>query len=239
MSENKDIAARKIDIIHIEKNDDITFTFRCTRPPDLLWETGANGHFSLKPPTGIKEVDKEFQRHMSIISSTDEPFLEFTTRIRPPASDFKRALSHLLKGDGLFVYGINNRLPLLREGRPLVFITMGVAISTCRPYIRDYEKNSRGIPSLSCLNIDKTGQSYFMKEMEHYKAEGLSFRYFNDRSGLYEGINEFCQREENYYYLIGSDQFLADTGRYLMEKGVAGNSIAIDKKYGIEKLLSE
>ncbi|MBB6481842.1 hypothetical protein [Spirochaeta isovalerica] len=237
MSEKKDITAEHIEIISIERNDDITFTFRCTRPENLIWETGANGHFSLKPPTGVKEIDKDFQRHMSIVSYEDEPFLEFTTRIRSSASDFKTKLSGLKKGDGLFVYGLNNRMPLIREGRNLVFITMGVAISTCRPYIRDYEVDPRGILSFSCLNIDKTGKSYFMKQMEEHTAEGFSFRFFSDRADFYKGIDETLSKADNFYYIIGSDQFLADTGRYLLDRGVAGDAISIDKKYGIEKLL--
>lgn len=238
MSEKKNIAAEKIEIIHVEKHDDITFTFRCTRPENLVFETGANGHFSLKVPTGVKETDKEFQRHMSIVSYKDDPFLEFTTRIHSDPSDFKRKLSWLKKGDCLFVYGINNRMPLVRDGKNLVFITMGVAISTCNPYIKEYENDPRGIPSLHCLNIDKSRKSYFMKQMEQYRSEGLSFRFFDNRKELYKGIDEVLKWADSFYYLIGSDRFLADTGQYLLNKGVRACSISIDKKYGIEKLLT-
>jgi len=239
VNDNEKLSAYSIEILEVEKNDAVTYTFRCSRPDNLFWDTGANGHFSLELPTGIKDIDKEFQRHMSILSCGDEPYLEFTTRIRPSASNFKRKLSELRKGDSIFIYGINNRMPLVREDRNLIFITMGVALSTCRPYIREYEKDGRGILSLTCINIDKKGKSYFQKESVRFSAPRLTFSFSGDRDEFYRAIDNTLLLQKGIYYLIGSDPFLADTGRYLLQKGIDSKSIIIDKKYGIEEHLTK
>ena len=151
MTSEKPISAVPIEILHILREDNFTYTFKCSRPEGISWEIGANGHFSFRHPTGDKETDKPWQRHMTVTSHPGEDYISFTTRIRDGASSFKNSLKNLRKGDRILIYGLNNRMPMIREDRTLVFITMGVALASCRPYFLDTGETGRESPRFSAL----------------------------------------------------------------------------------------
>lgn len=236
----KYIQTEAVDILSIEQADEVTFTFRCTRPHSIQWEVGSNGHFSFKIPTGDKETDKPHQRHMSIISHPDESYLGFTTKIRKAASPFKQRLRELRPGDKLIIYGMNNRMPIRREGKPLVFLTMGVGMSACRPYFIDYDKDPTGIPSIVSLNIEKSGTRLYEDEFARL-SEGFFHNVFlKDRISFYREIDKILNSSEKpLFYIIGSDSFLVHLCRYLTEAGVSGSSISIDKKKDVISFLKD
>lgn len=232
MNEKK-YATESVEILEVHSTDDITWTFRCTRPETLSWEVGSNSHFSFREPTGDKETDKPHQRHMSIISHPDEPYLAFSTKIRQEPSLFKSKLKALKPGDKLLVYGFNNRMPIRREGKPLVFLSMGVGMTTCRPYFWEYRKDSSGIPYLYSVNIERNGNRLLEDEFADLPDDRLHRAYYIDRESLYNEVDALVEKEETYiYYLIGSDEFLAQLCDYLIKKRVDPSFITIDKKKG-------
>lgn len=231
MDSNKKIEWDLIKILKIEKLNSDSYSFTCSRPENLSWEVGSNGHFSLEIPTGDKIRDKPNQRHMSIVSHPDEEHIVFSTRIRQERSSFKARLSDLTVGDQLYLYGLNNRIPIVKANRPLLFITMGVGIGTCRPYLVEYKNSEGEISSLSILSICKEGEILFKEEFENMSLVNFENRYTNDRTTFFMEIEQYLKRAEDpVIYPIGSDQFLAQTCSFLLDHQIKDEAIYIDKK---------
>lgn len=222
-----------ITLLRIDKEDGEVCTFHCTRPRFMTWEVGSNGHISLREPTGNKEADKQWQRHMSVISHPKEDYFSFTTRIRENGSFFKQTLGKLKKGDSLILYGLNNRIPLRREGRSVVFLSMGSAVTACRPFFLDYAYNKSGIPEMISLNIDRSGMRLLEEEIANLSIGNLKLHYYTGREEFYRSVDEIAvEKPGAIFYPIGSDGFLTSLCLYLFNRGISADFLSIDKKKG-------
>ena len=238
MTSEKPISAVPIEILDILREDNFTYTFKCSRPEGISWEIGANGHFSFRQPTGDKETDKPWQRHMTVTSHPGEDYISFTTRIRDGASSFKNSLKNLRKGDRILIYGLNNRMPMIREDRTLVFITMGVALASCRPYFLEYGRNRKRIPSVLCLAMEGKGVALLKDELARWRLPEFTMSRFSQREEFYGAVEAVAERNDKaFYYVIGSDGFLENMCRILLDRGIPADSICIDKKKGVDAFL--
>ena len=90
--------------------------------PGLPWPEGTHVHLAFDGFMGNDPKDKTFVRHLSIMNLDKEPSIGFTTRISN--SPFKKRLLNLELGDTMILYKIKQQLPLRRENKDLVLISL-------------------------------------------------------------------------------------------------------------------
>ncbi len=229
-------SAELLDIIEESEN---TYTYRFSIPKGMTWDAGTNAHLVATGSDKNFTPSKESVRHLSICSLPDEGYIGFSTRIREGASIFKQNLKVTEPGDKLQVFGLKNRLPLLRLDKPVVMISMGVGIATFRPMVLEYAQDQKGIPNLINLNIDKVGSAIYKDEMSKFNIKGFESYYVNSRSALQQKINDLLKLENAEFHIVGSDEFLLETGTYLLNNGIAESQIKLDKKEGRYMIMLE
>ncbi|MDD2214708.1 MAG: hypothetical protein PHR21_09265, partial [Oscillospiraceae bacterium] len=116
-------------------------------PPQVQsWEPGAHTHVALPDFMQKEGPIRDLVRHMSICTLPEEGRLSFVTRINRQPTVFKTRLFQAKPGDTLALFKIGSCLPLARDGRPLVMLTMGLAAATIRPLLLAASRNAQGIP---------------------------------------------------------------------------------------------
>lgn len=215
--------------IHQEAKDTYTFTF--AKPDRFTWKEGAcihlgNSQFDIKKG----KANKNFVRHLSIVSLADENIVTFTTRIAEDRTEFKEDLLRARPGDLFTLFKPENRLELRREGRAVILVSAGVGIAATRSMIRAFTLSQDLIPNLLHINIDSRGEYLYQKEIEQFEltTAGLSNIFVNSRQELYQKLEEKFLHDA-LYYLVGSDQFLLDVGRWLLSRQITQSSIILDK----------
>jgi len=224
------IMVQSAELLDIIKEAENTYTYRFSIPKGMTWEAGTNAHLVANGSDANYAPNKKYVRHLSICSLPEEGYMGFSTRIREGASVFKQNLKVCKPGDKLQVFGLKNRLPLPRENKPVVLISMGVGVATFRPMILEYAKDQKGIPQLVNLNIDKAGSAIYWEELSKFHMEGFSNHYVNTRQELREQIDQSLALNDAEYHIVGSDEFLLEIGTYLIQKGVQNTQIKLDKK---------
>ena len=219
-----------VEVLEVNPEAEDTYTFRCKPGEDLSWEAGANAHLVVPEIRTVNSVEKDWRRHMSIMSTPDEGYMGFTTRIRAHSSFFKTSMINRSPGDRMHVYGIKNNFPLFRNGNHTVLLSMGVGMATMRPLIRSYMKSQEGIRSLTSLNVDRGVHGIYQDELESMEAPGLSVHYLENRNSFFDRVDRCLKQENVIYYLVGSDEFLSSMAYYLHGSGVSKAMIRIDKK---------
>lgn len=228
--EIKDMKIQKTKFIgkNVEAKGTVTFKFKI--PDDLSWEPGT--HFHLAFTDFIKESgpDISLVKAFSIMSTEDENFIGFTTRIKENCSPFKKRLMELEIGDEMLIFKVGNRMQLRRENRPIVFISMGVGIATFRPLIKQFKDDPKGITSLTSMNIDSKRDFVYKDEIESVNKKIFINHYVGTRQELYENVEKCLAKNNALYYIAGSDDFLRAIIAYLKDHSIDKNNIIIDKK---------
>ena len=165
------------DIVH-EGKDTLTYYFE--KPENFSWEAGANMHVGLLGFDEGTVPNKQWVRHMSIITLPEENRIGFTTRVPGSNSEFKRKLSELNTGEELIIFKIGTRMTLSRSKRPVFLISMGVVIASMRAMIITYTKNKSDIPMLINVNVDSSGFLY-RNELDRLADESYKNFWFNTR----------------------------------------------------------
>jgi ferredoxin--NADP+ reductase len=229
-----------ITLREIIKEADMTFTYKFNKPEGISWTAGANAHFAVPESKGDLINDKRFIRHLSIINSPEDDYIGFTTRAKKVRSEFKSSLSRLKAGETLELFKIQNRIPLLRENRPAVLISMGVAISTMKPLIMEYMNNHRNIPKLTNINIDRSGQFIYKKELDALNNGNCDLCFVETREAFFQAIKETCTEKRAQYYIAGSDQFLKEIAAFLLKNDIKKDSLYFDvKESKLDSIFSE
>lgn len=241
METEKDELKRRSIILHkIKKEAANTFTYQFKLPEGIQWTAGANAHFTVPESKGDLIDDKRYIRHLSIISSPEDGYIEFTTRIKKEHSEYKESLSKLKVGDSIEYFKIQNRLPLRRDNRPVVLISMGVAMSTMRPLIHEYINNSKNIPRIININIDGSRQYLYKKEFDMIQKDNCEFHYEPTKELFFKAIQETFAESSSQYYIAGSDTFLKDIAAYLLKNDVNRDSMFFDvKESKLDTIFSE
>lgn len=202
-------------------------TFYFDVPPWLTWEEGAHLHIAFPDfnAGGIKNPERV--RHMSIASLPREHVIAITTRMND-TSPFKRSLADLTVGDEMVLYKFGSRLALHREGRPIVLLSMGVGLAAFRPLILEYVKDPQGIPSLTSLTRCRPGQELYQSELAPLSQAQLRQEWHATADSYLQAAAS--QPLDGYYYIVGSEIFIRDMIRLLRDRGIADESMIIDKK---------
>ncbi len=224
------IMIQSIELMDIIEEATNTFTYKFNIPQGTVWDAGTNAHLVANGSDTNYAPDREFMRHMSICSLPEEGYIGFSTRAPEEGSTFKRNLRVSNIGDKLQLFGLKNRLPLHRNNRPVVLISMGVGIATMRPMMLEYAKDQKGISQLININIDRAVTEIYQNELTALKIPNFKNIYVNSRADLHESIAGTLDLKDAEYHIVGSDEFLMNIGSFLLNKGVGDDCIKLDKK---------
>lgn len=212
-----------------------TKTFLLEKPEDFTWQEGAHTHIGMLGFDEGEKPNKDWVRHMSIMTLPEDNKIGFTTRILSPFSEFKEKLSKLQIGDEIILFKIYSKMYLRRVNRPIVLISMGAGIATMRPLILRYIKDAMGIPEIININVDSSKDFIYKDELDHLANSQYQNYWTGSRQEFYETLDTVSKKSDAIYYIVGSDGFLKDVIKYLQNKMISKDSILIDKK---EELLA-
>lgn len=224
------IMTQSIELLDIIEEAKDTFTYKFNIPKGITWDAGTNAHLVATGSDKNYVPSPEFMRHMSICSLPEEGYIGFSTRAIEGGSTFKRNLRVSNIGDKLQLFGLKNRLPLHRNNKAVVLISMGVGIATMRPMILEYAKDQTGIPQLININIDRAVTEIYQDEISQLNIANFKNVYVNSRTDLHQKIKETLSLDDAEYHIVGSDEFLMSIGALLLQNGAKDDQIKLDKK---------
>lgn len=219
-----------VKIMAIAEEGNHTKTYFLEKPDDLVWEEGAHMHVGLAGFDAGEKPNKEWVRHMSIMTLPKEQRIGFTTRFQAHLSEFKQRLAALQAGDELVLFKTGSRMSLRRENKPLVLLSMGVGIATMRPLVHRFVDDSFNIRGLVNLNVDSSEQHIFQKELDSLQSSQYHNIWAPSRSAFYEALEEAAKQADAYFYVVGSDLFLRDVILRLRARQIPIDQIILDKK---------
>lgn len=220
----------RVKILDIKEEAPGTKTFYLEKPSDINWLEGAHTHIGLIGFDEGELPNKNWVRHMSIMTLPEDNKIGFTTRLLPPLSQFKEKLSDLRIGDEVILFKIGSRMFLRRENKRLVLLSMGVGITTMKPLIHRFLKDDAQISGLININVNSTKDFVYRKELDSLQSSKYKNHWMDSRSKFYETLNQVSEQEDAIYYVAGSDEFVKDVIKHLKNKNVADENIIIDKK---------
>lgn len=223
-----------LDIIPVSHD---VFTYILEKPDDLKWDPGAHMHVGLPGFQNCDPTDKELVRHMSIVTTPQQSCIGFTTRIPEVCSRFKRQLSKMEEGDTLTIFKIHSILKLQEEGIPMVFLSMGIGMTSFYQMILHYQSR-KGQKSLTSVHVARPAEHLYRDEIEANPLDGIMLLWPDNRGQFYDEVEKLIVKDQNQsqdngnciYYIVGSDDFLTDMIDLLIRTGIQASHILIDKK---------
>ena len=222
-----------IDVID-EGNESKTYLFE--KPEDFSWEEGSHAHIGLSGFDQGEKPNKNWVRHMSIMTLPDEGKIGFTTRAKPNPSEFKHRLFSSRIGDDITFFKLGSRMGLRRSGKTIVLLSMGVGIATMRPLIRAFINDKSNIAKVISLNVDSSSEFVYQKELEQLTGDHYKNYWIKSRSNYYKILQQITTSEEAIYYIVGSDWFIQENIRCLKSANVDKRNIVIDKKEEMQSM---
>lgn len=217
----------------IEKKEEEkgVWSYYLEKPESFTWEEGSHMHIGLKGFDAGDVANKDWVRHMSIMTLPEEGRIGFTTRVDALVSEFKGKLHALNVGDELVVFKVGSRMALRRTQRPIVLLSMGVGLATYRPLIYNYLKDQTNIPKLVALNVNATGDGPYKAALSQLHHDALMQVWTRQRADYYHQLNTLVDAHKDaWYYIVGSAPFISDAITVLRAKGIADAAMVIDKK---------
>ena len=212
----------------IEETPEIK-TFLLERPEDFTWEAGAHTHFALKGFNSGGVPNRSLVRHMSISTVPSEGAIGITTRIRENCSEFKSIIRQFKPGDEAAIFKTHCNLPLRRDGRRVYLLSSGVGLATFRPIALDYLARQDGIGNMHSLNIDSSRQFLFPDVFRSDSGKNFTAQFVDHRSAYYGEVRKLAADKEGLFYIVGSDEFLAQNIAVLRERDISPQQIMLDK----------
>ena len=222
-----------IDVID-EGNDSKTYLFE--KPEDFSWEEGSHAHIGLSGFDQGEKPNKNWVRHMSIMTLPDEGKIGFTTRAKRNLSEFKTKLFSASIGDDVTFFKFGSRMSLMRSEKTIVLLSMGVGIATMRPLIKAYLNDKSNIPKVISLNIDSSSEFVYQNELDQLTDANYMNHWIKSRTNYYETLQQLAGSENAIYYIVGSDLFIQENIRCLKSANVDKDSIVIDKKEEMQSM---
>lgn len=205
-------------------------TFHLERPADFTWDEGAHTHFALKGFNAGNAPNRSLIRHMSISTIPSEDAIGITTRIKEQCSEFKTVLKQLNVGDEVALFKTHTNLPLKREGRKVYLLSSGVGIATFRSIALQYLNQPDGVEHMHSLNIDSSNQFLFTDVFKTATDKNFTAQFVDNRKTYYEEVQKLAADKEGLFYIVGSDEFLAQNIAILRENGIPAAQIMLDKR---------
>ena len=206
-----------------------TYTFKFAAPQNTGWTPGANAHFIANNLQNGQKFTYRLVHEFSIMSHPKEEYLGFTTRIRSIPSLFKQTLKELNSGDQIRIFGIRNNIQLQKVSIPITLISMGVGVATFRPIILDYINSTSQIPFITNINVDRSSNFIYQNELEKSSENRIQNVFVTSRVDLYKSIDKALKKDNNIYYIVGSNVFNRNIKDYLLKNKVPKRLIKFDK----------
>lgn len=218
----------KINKIIEESSEVKTYLLDC--PTGFTWEEGSHTHLGLKGFNEGEKRNRELVRHMSISTLPGENVVGITTRIKAQCSPFKSTLKNLNVGDEMALFKIHSNIPLKRENKNVYLLSSGVGLATFRPLVLDYLENRDQVNKIHSLNIDSHKEYLFTDLFKTNEAKNLTVEFVDNRKEYYNAVRNLATDTNGHFYVVGSDEFLAQNIEILREAGIATNQIMLDKR---------
>lgn len=225
----------RLKIIDIIEEAQGTKTYYFEKPEDFTWEAGAHTHIAHVGFDKGEKPNKNWVRHMSIMTLPSENKIGITTRVPGSSSEFKDKLSKLNIGDEVVLFKLGSRMALRRCNRSVILLSMGVGIATMRPIIYSFIDNKTNVPYLINVNVDSSDNFIYKSELDKLADESYKNYWLKSRQAFYETLQELIHTENAIYYIVGSDVFIKDIIQRLKAKNVNTADIVIDKKEEVLK----
>lgn len=216
------------DIIDEGKN---RATYIFDRPENFDWEEGSHISLALKEALVDGSFDKTLVRKFSIATTVDEDVLSVSTRLDSSDSEYKERLSRICVGDECILYGCESHMPLRRENKKIVLISMGVGMATMRPIIKTYLDDTRGVDGIQNICVDRTGDYLYRSEISCDIENNLETIVAKSRNDIKDILANptIIDYRNSIFYIVGSKDFIKSIIRILKSNGVGQDSIMIDK----------
>ncbi|WP_080848624.1 dihydropteridine reductase [Cytobacillus gottheilii] len=212
----------------IEETPEVrTYLLAC--PQDFTWEEGSHTHFALKGFNAGDKPNRSLIRHMSISTLPHENAIGITTRIREQCSEFKTILKNLTIGDEVAIFKTHSNVPLKREGKNIYLLSSGVGLATFRPLVLDFLNRADNVNQIHSLNIDSSKQFLFTDVFASAPEKKVTSQFVDNREEYYEEVKNLADDKDGLYYVVGSDEFLLQNIKVLMEQGIKADQIMLDK----------
>jgi ferredoxin--NADP+ reductase len=205
-------------------------TFLLERPQDFTWDEGAHTHFALQGFNAGSQPNRSLVRHMSISTVPSEDAVGITTRIREQCSEFKSILKNLNIGDEVAIFKTHTNLPLKRIGKKVYLLSSGVSLATFRSIVLHYFNRPDGIEHMHSLNIESSKQFLFPNIMKSASDKNFTAQFVDNRKEYYEELQKLAADKDGLFYIVGSDDFLAQNIAVLRENGISVEQIMLDKR---------
>lgn len=204
-------------------------TFLLERPADFTWDEGAHTHFAMKGFNTGNGPNRSLIRHMSISTVPSEDAIGITTRIKEQCSEFKTILKQLTIGDEVAIFKTYTNLPLKRVGKKVYLLSSGVGLATFRSIVLAYFNRPDGIEHMHSLNIESSKQYLFPDVVKTASDKNFTAQFVDNRETYYEEVKKLAADKQGLFYIVGSDEFLAQNIAVLRENGIAAEQIMLDK----------
>lgn len=213
----------------IEETPEVkTYLLDC--PTDFTWDEGAHTHLGLKGFNAGEKPNRSLVRHMSISTLPHENSIGITTRIREQCSEFKATLRNLEVGDEVAIFKTHSNVPLKREDKNIYLLSAGVGLATFRPLVLEFFDRADNINQIHSLNIDSSRDFLFTNVFKSASDKKFTSHFVDNRKDYYEQVKSLAEDKDGVFYVVGSDEFLAENIEILREKGIKPEQIMLDKR---------
>ncbi|MFD1336602.1 dihydropteridine reductase [Oceanobacillus iheyensis] len=222
----------------IEETPEVkTYLLDC--PEDFTWEEGAHTHLALEGFNAGEKPNRSLVRHMSISTLPHENSIGITTRIKEQCSEYKTILRTLEVGSDVALFKTHSNVPLKREDKNVYLLSSGVGLATFRPLVLDYLNRADNVNQIHSLNIDSSKDFLFKDVFESAPDKKFTSQFVDNREGYYEEVRNLAADKDGLFYVVGSDEFLAQNIVVLFEQGIHPKQILLDKhEQTLSKFLS-
>ncbi|WP_107838078.1 dihydropteridine reductase [Metasolibacillus meyeri] len=204
-------------------------TYLLNRPQDFTWEEGAHTHFALEGFNADDKPNRSLIRHMSISTLPSENSIGITTRIKEQCSEFKSILRNLEVGNEVAIFKTYSNVPLKRENKNIYLLSSGVGLATFRPLVLDYFERADNVNQIHSLNIDSSKDFLFTNIFKSAADKKFVAQFVDNRKDYYEEVKHLAEDKTGLFYIVGSDEFLAQNIEVLREQGIKPEQIMLDK----------
>lgn len=166
---------------------------------------------------------------MSISTLPHENAIGITTRIKEECSEFKSILRSLDVGHEVAIFKTHSNIPLRREDKKVYLLSSGVGLATFRPLLLDYFDRADNVSHVHSLNIDSSKDYLFTTLFESAPDKKFTSQFVDNRHDYYEEVKNLSADKDGLFYIVGSDEFLAENIHVLLDQGIRPEQIKLDK----------
>ena len=195
----------------------------------VLWTAGEHGIFTLPN----NRVEGKKWRAFSVASIPEENIMIIGTRTGKEASNFKKELISMKKGDQIAIIGPFGWFKIQDESTPIVMIAGGVGITPIRALLKKLENDlSRPVD----LIYSSSDYYLFEDEIQAIVAanEKITLHKTSKREETNTALAELTSKYDNsaFYYISGSRPFIGAVKKQITSTGVRRNRIINDPFFG-------